>query len=323
MKPQLVTVIGGTGFIGRYVVQELVKSGYNVQVISRKAHRGANLQPLGYQNKVIYRRGDITNPRTMQEYLAGSFAVINLVGILFEKRKQRFSAIHAQCPERLAKVSKEMGVQHFVHISALGADKAVQSVYARSKGTGEKAVMAAFPLATIFRPSVVFGAEDNFFNQFACMSRFSPFLPLIGGGKTLFQPAYVVDVAKAIVASLSRKETQGKIYELGGSSTYSFRELMEFVVKTTGNKARLLTIPFPLAKMIGFLGEWMPRPILTRDQVKLLQHDNLVQPERDGFTALTIKPTALEMVVPAYLQRFSRNPSSEQIVTTDPMKSAA
>jgi NADH dehydrogenase len=155
------------------------------------------------------------------------------------------------------------------------------------------------------------------------MSRFSPFLPLIGGGKTLFQPAYVVDVAKAIVASLSRKETQGKIYELGGSSTYSFRELMEFVVKTTGNKARLLTIPFPLAKMIGFLGEWMPRPILTRDQVKLLQHDNLVQPERDGFTALTIKPTALEMVVPAYLQRFSRNPSSEQIVTTDPMKSAA
>lgn len=311
MKPHLVTVIGGTGFLGRYVVQELVKAGYHVQVIARNAHRAASLQPLGYQNRVIYRRGDLTSPRTLQDYIPGSFAVINLVGILFEKRRQRFSALHAQCPERLAKLAKDAEAKHFVHVSALGADQAVQSIYARSKGTGEKAVMAAFPQATIFRPGIIFGAEDNFFNQFAGLARFLPFLPLIGGGKTRFQPVYVGDVAKAIVASLTRPDTQGKIYELGGPGIYTFRELLEYILQLTGHKRFLLPIPFAFAKLAGFFGEWMPRPLLTRDQVKLLQHDNLVQPARDGFTALNLQPIALEMVVPAYLQRYHSHAPAE------------
>lgn len=305
-KSPLVTVIGGTGFLGRAVVQELVKSGYHVQVIARRAHRAAKNPPLGFQSRVIYRRGDVTNMRSLQDYIAGSYAVINLVGILFEKRRQRFSAIHAQCPERLAKLAKEAGAKRFIHISALGVDQAVHSVYARSKGTGEKAVMSAFPQATIFRPSIIFGAEDNFFNQFASLARFIPFLPLIGGGQAQFQPVYVADVAKAIVQSLNHPEMASKVYELGGPTTYSFRELMEYVLETTGLKRWLVPLPFAIAKVIGFFGELMPKPILTRDQVKLLQHDNIVQAEHDGFTALCIKPTSIEMVVPHYLQRYGK-----------------
>lgn len=306
MKPALVTVIGGTGFLGRYVVQALAQEGYAVQVISRNAHRAAHQQPLGYQTRVVYKSGDITQPRSIQEAVAGSFAVINLVGILFEKRKQRFSAIHAQCPERLAQLAKEAGVKRFIHISALGVDKAVQSIYARSKGTGEKAVMAAFPQATILRPSVVFGAEDNFFNQFACLSRCAPALPLIGGGHTQFQPVYVGDVAKAVIATLKQPETAGRTYELGGPEVLSFREILSYIQEQTGYQRCLVTLPWPMANLIGFFSELLPKPPLTRDQVKLLKQDNVVEAERDGFTALGIKPTAIGQIVPQYLQRYRK-----------------
>jgi NADH dehydrogenase len=183
----------------------------------------------------------------------------------------------------------------------------VQSTYARSKGTGEKAVMAAFPQATILRPSVLFGEEDNFFNQFAKMASFLPFLPLIGGGKTLFQPVYVADVAKAIVACLERTETKGKTYELGGPASYSFKQLLEYIGTVTGLSRRFIPIPWSVAKLIGWISEILPKPFLTRDQVTLLKHDNTVQAERDGFTALNLTPTALELIVPRYLQRFRRN----------------
>jgi uncharacterized protein YbjT (DUF2867 family) len=306
MKPALVTVIGGTGFLGRYVVQELAQAGYAVQVISRRAHRAAHQQPLGYQTRVIYKRGDITQPRSIQEAIAGSFAVINLVGILFEKRKQRFSAIHAQCPERLAQLAREAGVKRFIHLSALGVDKATHSLYARSKATGEKAVLSAFPEATILRPSVVFGAEDNFFNQFAQMATITPALPLIGGGNTRFQPVYVGDVAKAVVAALKKPETAGKIYELGGPEILSFREILEYILAQTERKNCLITLPLPIANMVGFAGEWLPRPPLTRDQVRLLKQDNVVSAEAEGFAALGITPTAIEQVVPAYLARYRR-----------------
>lgn len=306
MKPAMVTVVGGTGFLGRYVVQELVQAGYAVQVISRRAHRAAHQQPLGYQTRVLYKRGDITQPRSIQEAIAGSFAVVNLVGILFEKRKQRFSAIHAQCPERLAQLVKEAGVERLIHVSALGVDKAGQSVYARSKGTGEKAVLSAFPRATILRPSIIFGAEDNFFNQFACLSRFVPALPLIGGGHTKFQPVYVGDVAKAVVAALKKPETAGQIYELGGPEVLSFQEILQYILQQTGYRRCLVKLPWALANVVGFLGEFLPKPPLTRDQVKLLKQDNVVQPDRDGFRILGLKPTAIAQVVPGYLARYRK-----------------
>lgn len=304
MQASVVTVFGGTGFVGRYVVRELVKAGYAVQVISRHPKRAIRTLPLGYQTRVIYRYGDISNPRSFQDYIAGSHAIINTVGILYERRKQRFSSIHAQSAERLAKMAKEAGVKHFIHISAIGADQAVHSIYARSKGIGEKAVLAAFPEAVILRPSVIFGAEDNFINQFARMACFLPFLPLIGGGHTKFQPIYVGDVAKAVVASLDAPQLYGSILELGGPRIYTFREILHYILDYTGQRRLLLPIPWTIAKIMGFFGEFLPKPFLTRDQVRLLKSDNLVQPERDGMKALGMTPTALEMVAPSYLDRF-------------------
>ncbi len=311
-KPQMVTVFGGTGFVGRYLVQELVKAGYHVQVFARHVQRAARMQPLGYQNKVIYRYGDLANPRSFQEYIPGSFAVINAVGILYERRKQRFSSVHAQYPERLAKIAKDAGVKHFIHISAIGADQAVQSVYARSKGTGEKAVLAAFPEAIICRPSIIFGPEDNFFNKFASMASISPFLPLIGGGNTRFQPVYVADLAKAVVAAIHTPALRGRILEFGGSEILTFRQILEYILRVIGKHRILIPVPWALAKLIGLFFELLPRPLLTRDQVKLLKHDNLVQADRDGFAALNMTPTTIEMAVPSYLERFRSGLSAEQ-----------
>jgi NADH dehydrogenase len=228
------------------------------------------------------------------------------VGILFERGKQRFDLVHHRGPAVVARLAREAQVKKLVFVSAIGADPASPSAYARSKAAGEADVSAAFPGATILRPSLVFGPEDDLFNRFAAMTRLSPMLPLIGGGKTRFQPVYVGDVADAIVGALDRSEAQGRIFELGGPRTYTFRELMELMLVEIGRKRLLVSVPAGLLAGPAALMEWLPTPPLTRDQIRLLLRDNVVAPDRLGLAQLGITPTALELVLPTYLDRFRR-----------------
>lgn len=285
MANKLVTVIGGTGFVGQTLVNALMRDGYDVQVLARNASACKNMFPLSAGGGRLYlRNADITQPKTLHDAFDDSWAVINLVGILFEKGRQRFSAIHTQCAERLAKMAKEAGVSRYIHMSALGINKAKGSRYANSKETGEKSVSSAFAGATFMRPSVIFGAGDNFTNQFNQIANMSPALPLIGGGNTTFQPVYVGDVAEAFIAVLRDENSQGKTYELGGPTVYSFRQILQRILKVTDRKRVMISIPWTIAKIMGFFAEFTPKPPLTRDQVRLLKHNNIVA--KNGLTAL-------------------------------------
>lgn len=304
-QDRIITVIGGTGFLGRYVVRELARAGYRIRVIARRPNAAAHLKTIGEVGQVALISGNIADPETLLGKISGSYAVINLAGILFESGKQQFSRVHAQGSEALAKMAKAVGVERFIQVSALGVDKAAGH-YAHSKIIGEKAVLAAFPEATILRPSVMFGPEDNFFNQFAAM----PVFPLIGGGRTKFQPVYVGDVARATATCLTRDDVKGKTYELGGSRIYSFREILETIVAVTGKPRPFMPMPFGVATAVGAAGEMVGkiwrRPPLTRDQVTLLKSDNVVSPGALTFAHLNIHPTAVDVVVPEYLARFGR-----------------
>lgn len=306
MEQKIVTIIGGTGFVGRYVVRSLAKAGYRLRVIARNPDGALHLKTAGTVGQIVLMSGNLSRSESLAGKLDQSYAVVNLVGILFERGRQNFTHLHAQGAERLAQMAKSAGVSRFVHLSALGVDKAIGSQYARSKMLGEKAVAAAFPEATILRPSVIFGAEDNFFNQFAAMASLSPALPLIGGGRTRFQPAYVGDVAAAAEACLTRDDVLGKTYELGGPTVYSFREILEYILRATGHRRALMPLPFGLASLMGAVAELLPRPPLTRDQVKLLKYDNVVSPGAKTFADLGISPLSVDMVVPEYLARFNR-----------------
>lgn len=306
MQQRVATVIGGSGFLGRYVVRELARGGWRVRVICRDPDAAGALRTSGSVGEIVIEHGDLTRPETVTDKLAGSTDVINLAGILFERGRQTFAALHAQGAEKLAQAAKAQGVGRFIHVSALGVDKAKGAHYARTKMLGERAVLAAFPAATILRPSVVFGPEDNFFNQFARMAMFSPFLPLIGGGKTKFQPVYAADVARAVAVCLDKPETRGKTYELGGPDVMSFRDVLEFVMKTTGRRRLLLPLPFPLASLIGTLAEFLPAPPLTRDQVRLLHTDNVVAKDALSFENLGITPSPASLVAPEYLAAFAK-----------------
>lgn len=305
MQQRIVTVIGGSGFVGRYVVKHLAEAGYRVRVVCRNPNAAIALKTAGDPGQIVLESGDLLRPESIAPKLAGSFAVINLVGILFEKGGQNFSALQAKGAENLALAAKKSGVARFVQMSALGVDKAFGSEYARTKLMGEKSVLMHFPDATILRPGVIFGAEDNFFNQFAAL----PILPLIGGGKTRFQPVYVDDVARAVVASLSLDAAKGATYELGGTMSYSFRALMDFVNATLRKRKPLIKIPFWLAMLIGLKWEIIAKvspfkPLLTRDQVRLLKHDNVVSAGAKTFADLGITPQPMEIIVPRYLARF-------------------
>ena len=236
--------------------------------------------------------------------------VINLVGILFERGRQRFDAVQAFGAEAVALAASAFGAR-MVHVSALGADENSPSAYARSKGMGEKLVLAATPAATVLRPSIVFGPEDDFFNRFASLARFMPALPLVGGGHTKFQPVYVGDVAEAVVAAVEERTTPGTIYELGGPAVKSFKEILEYVLAVTERRRLLVPLPFGLAQLQAFFLQFLPKPLLTPDQVELLKRDNVVSEEavREGRTlaALGIEPTAIEAIAPSYLWRFRRS----------------
>ena len=306
MRNRRVVVVGGSGFIGRYIVKRLAERGAVVVVLSRHASEALFLKPFGDVGQVALVDADLNDEAALAPALSGAEAVICSVGILYERGRQRFDAIHHRGPALLARLAAAAGANHFVHVSAIGADAEAPAAYARSKAAGEAAVKAAFPAATILRPSLVFGPEDDFFNRFGAMACLLPALPLIGGGMTRFQPVYVGDVGDAALASLERPEALGKTYELGGPKAYSFRELMELLLREIGRKRALVNLPYGLASFEARFLECLPNPPLTRDQVKLLQRDTVVSPGTPGLAELGIVPTALELVLPTYLDRFRR-----------------
>jgi len=307
MRNRLITILGGTGFIGRHLVRRLAVRGARIRVISRSPARGRHFQPMGNVGQIVVQPGDLRTEEGLQRALAGSSAVVNLIGILYESGRQTFEAVHAELPGRIAWAAGAIGAERMIQMSALGADAQSASAYARSKAAGEQAVRDAFPGATIFRPSVVVGPEDGFFNRFASMARFALFLPLIGGGKTRFQPVFVGDVADAMVAALERDDARGRTFELGGPRVYSFEELMRYTLEVVGRRRLLLPIPFKQARLLGRVLELLPVPPLTRDQVKLLKRDNVVAPDALTLADLDLTPTPIELVVPDYLTRYRAN----------------
>jgi uncharacterized protein YbjT (DUF2867 family) len=305
----LVTVFGGSGFLGRHVVRALAKRGYRIRVAVRRPDLTGHLQPLGRVGQIHAVQANLRYPASIEAAVRDADLVINLVGILFERGRQRFEAVHSFGAEAVALAAAAFGAP-LVHVSALGADEESPSLYARSKAKGEKLVLAASPAATILRPSVLFGAEDNFFNRFAGMARISPVLPLIGGGGTRFQPVFAGDVAAAVLTAIEGHATPGATYELGGPDVRTFKELMQFVLATIERRRLLLPLPFGLANLQAAVLQFLPTPPLTPDQVELLKVDNVVSDaaRREGRTLedLGIDPVDMAVVVPSYLWRFRK-----------------
>ena len=307
MTDRSITIFGGSGFVGRYVVQRLARRGWTIRVAVRRPDRALFLKPLGQVGQITPVMANIRDDASVGAALAGADAAVNLVGILYRQGRQTFDAVHVEGARRVARAARAAGATRLVQMSALGADPQSPSDYARSKAAGEAAVREAFPAATIVRPSIVFGPEDDFFNRFAGMARLLPALPLVGGGRTRFQPVYVGDVANAFDRILETPETAGRTYELGGPAVHSFRELMEILLRQIGRKRLLLPLPFFAASIQAGLFELLPvPPPLTRDQVRLLRQDNVVDPAVPGLSALGIEPTALAAILPTYLTRYRR-----------------
>lgn len=307
---KLVTVFGGSGFLGRYVVRALAREGYRIRVAVRRPDLAGHLQPLGSVGQIHAVQANLRYPASLAAAAQGSDVVVNLTGILYETGRQTFEAVQAFGAGAVAEAAAEAGVSRLVHVSAIGADEESEAEYARTKASGERQVHEAFATATILRPSIVFGPEDDFFNRFATMARYSPALPLIGGGSTRFQPVYVGDVAEAVVRCVSGQAQSGKTYELGGPEVFTFRELLEFILKETGRRRLLLPLPFGLARLKAQFLQLLPKPLLTVDQVTMLEVDNVVGSGAvdAGLTleGLGISPHTIEAIVPVYLERFRR-----------------
>ncbi len=305
----LVTVFGGSGFLGRHLVRALARRRYRIRVAVRRPDLAGHLQPLGTVGQIHAVQANVRYPASVEAAVRGSSVVVNLVAILYERGAQHFEVVHTLGSERVALAAAAHGAR-VIHVSAIGADENSRSAYARTKAQGEKLVLAAEPGATIFRPSVLFGPEDDFFNRFASLARFTPVLPLIGGGRTKFQPAYAADVAEAIALAVDGRTKAGTTYELGGPEVRTFRQLMEYVLATTGRKRLLVPVPFLLARLQAAVLQFLPNPPLTPDQVELLRYDNIVSEEaareRRTFEGLGIAPTTIEAVAPSYLWRFRK-----------------
>jgi uncharacterized protein YbjT (DUF2867 family) len=305
--PPLVTVFGGSGFLGRHVVRALAKRGYRVRVAVRNPNLAGHLQPLGNVGQIQAVQANLRARWSVDRAVQGADHVINLVGILFESGRQSFEAVQDFGARAVAEAARATGAT-LTHVSAIGADAQSNAGYAQTKSRGERAVLEAMPDTVIFRPSIMFGPEDGFFNRFAAMARISPALPLIGGGHTKFQPVYVADVAEAIARSVEGQVEGGRIYELGGPETMSFRQCMEKMLKVIERKRMLVSVPWGLARLQGSLLELLPNPLLTRDQVEMLRTDNVVSQaaEQEGrtFTALGIEPQAMDAILPSYLWQY-------------------
>jgi len=302
------TVFGGTGFVGRQIVRELAALDIIVKVATRVPERAYFLKPCGAVGQVTGVACDYSDPQSVAGAVRGSDYVVNCIGILAEKgRRNKFKRAHVDTPALIAKTCADEGVARFVHVSALGCDKGT-SKYAKSKLEGEQAVFANYPKATILRPSIVFGADDSFFNMFAELSRYLPFLPAIGGGKTLFQPVYVGDVADAALKALafSGDTYQGKVYQLGGPEVLSFRALYQKMFEYTGRPRKIVSLPFCVAKFEAFFLQMLPKPLLTPDQVESLKTDNIVEEGALGFVQFDITPHSLDAILPSYLERYRK-----------------
>ncbi len=310
-----VTVLGATGFIGRYVVKRLAAEGAVVAAVGRHASRAGFIKPMGDVGQIALLEADLTDEPVLDAVVAGADAVVNLVGIKLERGTQRFEALHHRLPARLAAAARAAGVKQLVHVSAIGADPAAPSAYHRTKAEGELALRAGFAEAVVLRPALVFGPEDDFFNRFAAMACLAPALPLIGGGTTRFQPVYVGDVAASVMAALDQPDAAGRIFELGGPRVLTFRELMALMLHEIGRRRLLVPVPFVLATFAAALVEWLPAPLLTRDQVRMLRSDSVAAPDMPGLAALGIAPTSLALILPTYLDRFRRG---GRIRTTSP-----
>lgn len=314
----VVTVFGGAGFLGRYVVRALAQRGATVRVACRRPDEALACKPMGDVGQIVPIPANIRNDESVAAAVAGADAVVNLVGILYERGRQTFDAVHHEGAARVARAAAEAGARSFVHVSAIGADRDAVAGYARSKGLGEDAVGRVFPDAAILRPSIMFGAEDSFFNRFAAMTRLSPVLPLIGGGGTRFQPVYVCDVAEAVAQALADPAAKGRVFELGGPVTFTFRELMERLLSEIGRRRLLVPVPFWAATMLASVVEpllnlaastgvfFVPPPPLTRDQVRQLRQDNVVSPGAARLADLGVAATGLDVILPTYLSRYRR-----------------
>src|SRR6187431_1488386 len=299
----LITIFGGSGFLGRHLVRALAKRHYRIRVAVRRPDLAGHLQPLGRVGQIHAVQANVRHAGSVESAVRDADIVINLVGILYERGRQRFETVQAFGAEQVALAAAAHGARA-IHVSAIGAEENSTSAYARAKAEGEKAVLAARPEATIFRPSIMFGPEDEFFNKFAALARILPALPLVGGGETKFQPVFVGDVAEAIARAVGGRARGGTIYELGGPEVRSFRELMEYVLAVTERRRLLVPLPFAVAKLQAWFLQFMPTPLLTPDQVELLKRDNVVSDaaKAQGRTieALGIEPAALEAIVPSY-----------------------
>jgi NADH dehydrogenase len=306
----LVTVFGGSGFLGRHVVRALAKREYRIRVAVRRPELAGHLQPLGRVGQIHAVQANLRYPASVEAAMRDSHAAINLVGILAEGGPQSFDAVQAVGAGAVARAAVAAGAR-MVHVSAIGADENSPSRYARSKATGEKAVLSTVPGATILRPSVVFGPEDQFTNRFAALARISPVLPLVGGGVTRLQPVYVGDVATAVADAVDGKTRPGATYELGGPEVLTMREIMQIILDIIERRRMMASLPFGLAKFQSYLLQFAPGPLkLTPDQVLLLRSDNVVSPaaKAAGLTleGLGITPDSLEAIAPQYLWRFRK-----------------
>ena len=301
---KIIAIFGAGGFLGKHLMRELTKLDYRVKVATRSPYLKGYLKPQGNPGQIELFKTNIFNENDVREVLKNSDFVINLVGILYETKKQKFYQIHSQFPLMLSNLCKAYDIKKLVHVSALGIKEKHSSKYMQSKLQGEINIKENFKPSVILRPSVVFGPEDKFFNTFASLAQFSPFLPLVGGGKTKFSPIYVRDVAKAIVKSLELNNSEPKTYELGGPENYSFKELMEILLTEIKKKRLLVPIPFGLAKFQSYFLQMMPNPLLTQDQVELLKHDNVISGDHPTLKDLGITGTPIKNILSKYIYRF-------------------
>ena len=301
---KIIAIFGAGGFLGKYLIRELTKLEYRIKIATRNPYLKGYLKPLGNPGQIELFKTNIFDSEDVKRVLENCDLAINLVGILYETRKQKFSHVHSQFPYLLSNLCNEMGIKNLAHISALGIKERHPSHYMQSKLEGEKNIQDNFKSSVILRPSIVFGAEDKFFNTFASIAQFSPFLPLVGGGKTKFAPIYVGDVAKAIVKAIELNNSEPKIYELGGPKNYSFKELMEILLTEIKKKRLLLPIPFGVAKFQSYFLQMMPNPLLTPDQVELLKHNNIVSGDHATLKDLGITGTPIQSILSKYIYRF-------------------
>ena len=301
---KIIAIFGAGGFLGKHLMRELTKLDYRVKVATRNPYLKGYLKPLGNPGQIELFKTNIFNSEDIKQVLRNCDLAINLVGILYETRKQKFNQIHSQFPLLLSNLCNEFGVKNLVHISALGILDNHVSKYMQSKLEGEKNIKKFFKSSVILRPSLVFGPEDKFFNTFASIAQFSPALPLIGGGKTKFSPIYVGDVAQAIVKALRLNNSEPAIFELGGPENYSFKQLMEILLTEIKKKRFLISIPWGFAKFQSYFLQMLPNPLLTPDQVELLKYSNIISGDHPTLKDLGISGKTIQSILPKYIYRF-------------------